>query len=270
VRSTCSHEPRTVLSGRKKDVGGAEGMEESADGERDCDKPVGVNYESAQGSRERTKPQGEPHMTDRELIDRANEIIERLFALDDAIANARGLRALLEDLHARDLSIVLEPHVAAIAMVRAGILRAAVSVVIACLDPKDRRGNRASVGQILDMLRDAKLVAVFPEAGTSPDSGAEVLRQVRHDYGVLVEDDLFKRGKRLRNDAIAHILIPDDPTPTVPYDTIYRLHDSAERLVVGLYRVCDRGTPQFLARQAQLIEHAKVFWDTYFHGMQSH
>ena len=42
----------------------------------------------------------------------------------------------------------------AITMVRAGLLRAAISTVMACLDPSDRRGNRASVGEILDLLQD--------------------------------------------------------------------------------------------------------------------
>ena len=40
-------------------------------------------------------------MTDAALIDEVNE---RLFALDEAVANARAFRALLEDLQARDVS----------------------------------------------------------------------------------------------------------------------------------------------------------------------
>jgi hypothetical protein len=88
-----------------------------------------------------------------------------------------------------------------------------------------------------------------------------------HDYETLLEADLFERGRRFRNDAIAHLLIQDDLTPTVSYDTIYLLHNTTERLVIGFYRVCDRGSPPFLGHQARLTEHAKVFWDTYFAGM---
>jgi len=153
-------------------------------------------------------------------------------------------------------------------MVRAGILRSTIGTVMACLDPEDRRGNRASVGQILYMLKDAKVVAVFPAPGTPLDAGSAALQEVRRNYEALIEGDLFKRGKRLRNDAVAHKLIPDDPTPTVPYDTIYGLHDAAERLVIGLYQVCARGTPRFLGHKAGLADHAQVFWDTYFDGMQ--
>ncbi len=206
-------------------------------------------------------------MIDRELIDRANEVIDRLFALDDAIANVRAFRALLEDLHGRDLSVVKEPHISAITMVRAGILRSAIGGVMACLDPKDWRGNRASVGQILHMLEDAELVAAFPEAGTPKDFGATALQVVMQEYKTLSEGDLFERGRRLRNDAIAHLLIPDDPTPTVPYETIFALHDVAERMVVDLYKVCDRGKPGFPDHQVTLTERAKLFWDTYFVGM---
>lgn len=44
------------------------------------------------------------------IIDRANDVLARVFALDEAIANARACRALLEDLHSRDLTVVTEPH----------------------------------------------------------------------------------------------------------------------------------------------------------------
>jgi hypothetical protein len=208
-------------------------------------------------------------MTDQELVDRANEVIHRLFALDEAIINARAFRALLEDLHARDLSVVKEPHVTAITMVRAGILRSAIGTVMACLDPKDRRGNRASVGQIIDTLKDEKLVAVFPEPGTPKDLGPAALQRVTGQYDALIGGDLFERGRRFRNEAIAHVLIPDEPTPTVTYETIFSLQDATERLVADLYQVCDRGRPRYPDHLTTLSEHAKVFWDTYFAGMQA-
>jgi hypothetical protein len=205
-------------------------------------------------------------MVDQELTDRANEVIERLFALDDAVSNARAFRALSEDLHARDLSIVKEPHVTAITMVLAGILRSAIGVIMACLDPKDWRGNRASVGQIIDMLKDAKLVAVFPEPGTPKDLGVAALQRVTRDYDALVKGAAFERGRQIRNDAIAHLLIPDKRTPEMTYETIFSLHDAAEQLVSDLYEVCDRGRPRYHDHLPTLTEHAKVFWDTYFAG----
>jgi hypothetical protein len=83
-----------------------------------------------------------------ELIDRANEILDRLSVLDDEIANGRALRALLEDLNER--LGARGSHVAAIRMVRAGILRATVSSIMACLD--SARPDRASIGQLFAML----------------------------------------------------------------------------------------------------------------------
>jgi hypothetical protein len=204
-------------------------------------------------------------MIDPELRDQANEIIDRLFALDEAIANARAFRSLLEDLHARDLTIVKEPHVGAIKIVRAGILRALVGTVMACLDPSDRRGNRASVGQILDMLNDPELVAAFREpGGISAASQGAALDQVRGDYDAVIRSDLFNRGRRLRNEGIAHILMTSTPTPTVTYETIYGLHDEAEQFAAALYRVCDRGKPRFDEHRPTFEASAKVFWDTYF------
>lgn len=73
----------------------------------------------------------------------------RLTALDLAMRNLDAFCALLKDLNARlvaDEPVIDEPHAYAIRMVRAGILRAAIGTVMACLDPADqRRGNRASV-----------------------------------------------------------------------------------------------------------------------------
>jgi hypothetical protein len=39
------------------------------------------------------------------------------------------------------------------------------------------------------------------------------------------------------------------------------------RLLGDLYRVVDRGDPRFLAYEAGFMEHARIFWDTYWHGM---
>jgi hypothetical protein len=206
-------------------------------------------------------------MTDQALIEKANEIIERVFALDDAVANARAFRAQLEDLHGRDLSVVTGPHVHAIAAVRAAILRAAIMGTMACLDPPG--GDRASVGQILVMCKNAAVVAVMREAGTREETQTAALEQARAEYQALVDGEAYARGKRLRDDAIAHVLIRDDPTPTVEYETIYQLHDAAERLVTALYQVCDRGRPNFIEHQTTLVEGAKVFWDTHFRGMQA-
>jgi hypothetical protein len=209
-------------------------------------------------------------MRDPALIDRANVILGRLFALDEGVANARAFRAYLEELHKRDLSGVVEPHVSAVAMARAGILRSAITAVMACLDRGDqRRGNRASVGQILGLLDEADVSAVFAERSTAAASQADLLQEAKRDYEALLQSDTLERGRRLRDDAIAHLLIRDDATPEVTYETIYGLHDAAERLVTLLYKVCYRGDPPFLTHKAKSIACAKVFWETYFVGMRS-
>jgi hypothetical protein len=206
-------------------------------------------------------------MSDQELIDRANDVIGRLFALDEAVSNARAFVALLEDLRGRDLSRVREPHIAAIHVTRAGILRGAIGAVMACLDPSDWRGNRASVGQILDLLKEERLAAVFPARGNPPHSGAAVLPKVVREYGTLLRSELYDSVRRLRNDVIVHLLIRSERTPTVEYEKIDHLLTAAELLVTDLYRVCDRGNPQYPDFRRGFIENAKVFWDTYWRGM---
>jgi hypothetical protein len=99
-------------------------------------------------------------------------------------------------------------------------------------------------------------------------SGMAALQRAKCEYAALVKGELFQRGRRLRDAAIAHLLVGNDPIPEVAYETFYELHDAAERLTISLYdEVCGRGKPHFLDHQGDLIQHAKIFWDTYFDGM---
>jgi hypothetical protein len=140
--------------------------------------------------------------------------------------------------------------------------------VMLCLDPADRgRGNRASVGQILDLLNDAELAGAFSESAASAGAAASALTCARALYTDVIQRDAFKRGRALRNDAISHVLVRDEPTPTVDYQTVYELQDAAERLVTDLYAACCRGYPQFHEHEARLAHLASTFWDTYFAGM---
>ena len=109
-------------------------------------------------------------MADAKLLARANRVLHRLDVLDDAMANVDAFWALLKDLNARDQSIVKFPHSAAIHMVRAGILRRD-GTIMACLDPEDWRGNRASIGQILGVLKDTELVDLFCRVRGDPLGG---------------------------------------------------------------------------------------------------
>ena len=205
-------------------------------------------------------------MTDPAIVARANEIIGRLFALDEEIANGRAFRDLLENLHARDRrSVVKEPHITAIRVVRAGILRAFISSLIACLDRSDWRQNRASIGQILRLLdEDAEVAALF-----KPETTA--LQRATDEHEDLVKSELFKRVTDLRNKTIAHLLRTNGNGTTArptEYKTLYELHDAAERITTDLFEACGRGKPTFLARRATMRRHAEIFWDTYFAGMR--
>jgi len=107
------------------------------------------------------------------------------------------------------------------------------------------------------------------ELSTAAADAAEALASVRTEFEALRDDELFQDGRSLRNDAIAHVLIPDEPTPNVEYDTFYKLHDAVEKLVTGLYVVCARGQPQFIGHEVRFLRLATTFWDTYFAGMRA-
>jgi hypothetical protein len=207
-------------------------------------------------------------MTDAESRDQANAVIERLFALDDAMKNVEAFCALLRDMDRRDLADVGAPHAHAIHMVRAGILRAAIGTVMACLDPKDWRGNRASVGQILDGLEDEMVVGYLASVGLGSTAA---LQRARESYDHLLSGALFKRSRTLRNVVVAHNLMREtaNATASLASEDIYELAEIAERITVELYAACGRGKPDFLYYRDRTAQVAKVFWDTYFLGMQS-
>jgi hypothetical protein len=215
-----------------------------------------------------------PYTSDAKVIERAKkEVLDPLSDLDGAMTNVEAFWALLKDLRGRDLSLVKAPHVLAIAMVRAGILRAAVGTIMACLERYDRRRrNRASVGQILYALNDPTLADFFATAGQGPTTA---LQQARASYKDLCNSDSFDRMTRLRNKAVAHTL--NTPTPEVDDEAIYELCDGAEQIVTDLFAACgplaediigERPVrPSFLHYRDTMAKHAKIFWDTYFSGM---
>lgn len=194
----------------------------------------------------------------------ANDIMYRLGLLDDTIKNARGFRGLLEDLHGRELSTVKEPHVSAIRMVRAAILRAAIGIIMAALDaPRD---DRASIGQIIAMLEKLDL-SILADRWRTPALGATVLKVASTDWQAVLQSDDFKDCKSLRDNAIAHTLTLK--SPIVQDEFYFRLHDAAENLTFQVWQICGLGEPSFLQHQPGLTANAKVFWDTYFQGMAS-
>ena len=96
----------------------------------------------------------------------AEKLLVRLAALDLAMRNLDAFCALLKDLNARLVAgepDVQEPHAYAVRMVRAGILQAAILTVMAC--PERSGGDRANVGEILDLLKD---FATLQQPGENP------------------------------------------------------------------------------------------------------
>jgi hypothetical protein len=192
----------------------------------------------------------------------ANDLMERLEPLALTLTNARAFRALLEDLHARHLAEVKPPHVDVVHMVRAAILRAAISTIMAAVDTKSR--DRASIGQIVHMFEGVDLSVLasrWPNAGF----GAATLQQVKDDWQALLQSAGFKNCKAHRDNTVAHTLML--ATPTVENEDYFRLHDAAEGFASRLFTICGFGTPDFREYAPRLTANAKVFWDTYWKGM---
>jgi hypothetical protein len=192
----------------------------------------------------------------------ANAMMDRLRPLADTITNARGFRALLEDLHDRNLSGVQEPHVSTIRLIRAAVLRSAIASIMACVDREGR--DRACVAQIIRMMEGMDL-SVLSDRWPDAAFGAAELQRAKDEWTALVQTDEYRDCKALRDNAIAHTLML--PTPTVEYAAYYRLHDAAERLALRFSAIAGFGKPSFVEQQSGLTASAKTFWDTHWKGM---
>jgi hypothetical protein len=109
------------------------------------------------------------------MLERANDVLERADMLDGAVSNLQAFRSLLEELNAGSPVALPRQQVQAVEMVRAAILRSAISLVVATLDRGDRRGNRASLGEIVRQLEDEPfaeflLTTLRRGRGAKPDS----------------------------------------------------------------------------------------------------
>lgn len=192
----------------------------------------------------------------------ANAIMDRLEPLALTLANARGFRAVLEDLRGRDLSAVREPHIGAVHLVRAGILRAAIGTIMAALDRPGR--DRASVGQVIKMFDSVDLSILadrWPDAAFGPTE----LQRAKDDWAALLATPEFQDCKDFRDGTVGHTLMM--AMPTVPNQAYFRLHDAAEGLALRFFSICGFGKPAFREHEARLTASAKTFWDTHWKGM---
>jgi hypothetical protein len=208
-----------------------------------------------------------------DVIDRANDVRERLFKLDDAYATLDGFCSLLKESNSRSpIQLFSHEHVHVAATVRAGFLRSAIGLVVAMLDRTDKkRGNRASLGHITHLLKDQSVVDYLlgPNVKLVGQPILQKLSDASDNYDKLLTNPVFKQVKRLRNDEIGHLLVHDDgdPTPLVEYEDVFALADEGGSLLATLYEGLGLGTPKSIARKERNVKRAKLFWDTYLAGV---
>jgi hypothetical protein len=193
---------------------------------------------------------------------RANDVIESAELLDQAITDALAFRHLLENVRTRTTAAGEEEHAVALRNMLAALLRAEIGTVTAIFDPYDKRGNRASLGHVVEVLKDTAvrrfLVSRRPAIPAKFD-------QLERDYAAIAAGSLLKRIKLLRHKSVAHLL--KGARPRVPYEDIFELEDEAERLVGLLFKGLQQKA-DFMAHGTRLVDTARLFWDTYFAGMR--
>jgi hypothetical protein len=202
------------------------------------------------------------------MLDRANDLLEAADKLDVAVANLQAFRCLLEDLNARTSIDLPQAQVHAVGMVRAGILRSAIALVVAILDSKGH--DRASLGQISEALKDHTFME-FLETTLYKGRGAIVDRRKLQDlsdcYHKVFTAREFGWVKRLRHNEIGHLLMSGTPSQEVEYSDVFSLVDEVERQVIMLHEGLGIDGPQFVDQSKKTAEKAAQFWNTYFAGV---
>jgi hypothetical protein len=207
------------------------------------------------------------------MLDRATDLLERADKLDKAVRELQVFRSLLEDLDART-AIHLPPlelsrqQVEAIHAVRAAILRTVIALAVAILDSKGR--DRASFGQIVELLKDTTLIEFFLEKRGQTDTDKLVMsnniQEVCDRYKQIYTGHPFQRVIQLRHDEIGHLLNREKPTPTSQRYDIFSIVDEIEHQVIRLHKGLGMSL-HFITLKEQAVEQAKLFWDTYLAGV---
>ena len=198
------------------------------------------------------------------MLKKANDLIDRADKLDGALANLHAFRSLVEELDRR-CPIPFSPHLGPIRTVLAASLLSTIALIIAILDSKG--GDRASIGQVIKLLGDARLENYFLEKRGQGCRAAVMrskLSEMRDQYSKVTDSDSFRRVVQLRHDEIGHLLLRDEETPASEHADVFWLADEAERLVLLLYEgLAMPLEPHFVVMRRETDANAKLFWETY-------
>jgi hypothetical protein len=159
------------------------------------------------------------------------DLRERAEKLGEAVSNLEVFRWLLAELDDRTappkpaLGLSAQ-QIQAVSGIRAALLRSAIGLVVAILDPT--RHDRASLGRVVEIVGDG---AAFVEMLGPHGSGIrrEKLQHVCDRYPEVCGREAYQRLLQLRHNEIGHLLIKDTPTSERP--ELFELVDEIKRLV---------------------------------------
>jgi hypothetical protein len=171
---------------------------------------------------------------------------------------------MLENLNTRTTADGEEAHAEALHIVRAGLLRAEIGTVTAIFDQWDRRGNRASLGHVVEELKDSKVRGLLASQRRRAIPGK--FDELQRGYAAVRASRLLSHVRDVRHTAVAHILRTRG-RGVRHQDDIFKLADEAERLVGLLFEGLGRDA-DFITYRDKMRDRALLFWDTYFAGMR--
>jgi hypothetical protein len=201
--------------------------------------------------------------------DRADALLERAAKLDGAIGNLQAFRSLLESLNARTPIGLPPPQVQAIEMVRTGLLRSAIALAVAILD--SRTSDRASLRQMVEVLRDTAFVEFFVKKrgpdGIERDAMRKKLQEVCDRYRQIDTVGSLQWIREFRQEESDHLLMRSASILPVECLDVFALTDEIEHQAITLHEGLRMQPPHFMVSKEQIVEQTKLFWNTYFAGV---
>ncbi len=161
---------------------------------------------------------------------------------------------------------IVERDAEAITAVRAGAITSALVSLIACLDVKGQKNDRASVGGLIHRLKTKKYRDYFSQYHSDYAEYDQTVQALEDAFTTCLLSKAFSAAKKLRNNDVAHIL--DKETEEVTYEYLDSVFHSVRDMCDLAFTALGCARPQNKSYEANHEATADWFIKTYVKGMQ--
>jgi hypothetical protein len=151
--------------------------------------------------------------------------------------------------------------------VRAGAITSALVSLIACLDVKGQKNDRASVGGLIHRLKTKEYRDYFSQYHSDYADYDQTVQALEEAFTTCLLSKAFSAAKKLRNNDVAHIL--DKKRKKVTYECLDSVFHSVRDMCDLAFTALGCARPQNKSYEANHEATADWFIKTYVKGMQS-